>query len=129
MVMSALDLKLKRMPRTVRVGVVAGGLSEFITIQAAIDWCENQAVPAPAAATPYTVEIWPGVYDEAIVMADYVNLVGMDKEACIINQIHVTLVTMAEGCSVSNLTLIVTSDATAGGFGIEHDFTHDVAFP
>ncbi|KKK50850.1 hypothetical protein LCGC14_3120900, partial [marine sediment metagenome] len=109
----------KRMPRTVRVGIVAGGLSEFITIQAAIDWCNTQAVPAPSAAAPYTVEIWPGVYDEVVVMAAHVNLRGTDKEACIIDVDHATLVTMAEGSQLSNLTLNVTSDATASGFGVE----------
>jgi len=107
------------MPRTVRVGVVPGGLSEFITVQAAIDWCATQAAPAPSAATPYTVEIWPGVYTEALTLADHINLVGIDKDACIINIDHATLVTMAEGCRISNLTLDVTSDATASGTGIE----------
>ncbi len=117
--MTTIDEKLKRMPRTVRVGIVAGGLSEFITIQAAINWANTQAVPAPSAATPYTVEIWPGVYDEVVVMADHVNLRGIDKETCIIDVAHDTLVTMAEGSQLSNLTLNVTSDATASGFGVE----------
>ena len=116
--MAEIDAKLKRMPRTVRVGIVPGGLSEFVTIQAAIDWCNTQAVPAPAAATPYTVEIWPGIFNVAI-LAPHINLRGIDRESCIINVDHAVLVTMAEGCEVSNLTLDVTSDATDIGTGIE----------
>ena len=74
--MVAIDEKLKRMPRTVRVGIVAGGLSEFIDIQAAIDWCSTQAVPAPAAGARYTVEAWPGTHAGPIVMADYVDVIA-----------------------------------------------------
>ena len=65
------------MPRTVRVGIVSGGLSEFITIQAAIDWCATQAVPAPAAGGRYTVEVWPGTHTGPVVMADYVDVVAI----------------------------------------------------
>ena len=71
-----IDEKLKRMPRTVRVGIVPGGLSEFIDVQAAIDWCSTQAVPAPAAGGRYTVEVWPGTHVGAVVMADYVDLIA-----------------------------------------------------
>ena len=79
--MVAIDEKLKRMPRTVRVGIVPGGLSEFIDVQAAIDWCDTQAVPAPAAGARYTVEAWPGTYDGPIVMADYVDVVAIGTRA------------------------------------------------
>ncbi len=82
--MVAIDEKLKRMPRTVRVGVVPGGLSEFITIQAAIDWCNTQAVPAPSAAAPYTVEIWPGIYDEQVTMATFVYLRGIGPKGSVV---------------------------------------------
>ncbi len=74
--MALIDVKLKRMPRTVRVGVVPGGLSEFIDIQDAIDWCDTQAVPAPAAGGRYTVEVWPGTHAGPIVMADYVDVIA-----------------------------------------------------
>ena len=77
MVKAAIDNKLKRMPRTVRVGLVPGGLSEFITIQAAVDWCSTQAVPAPAAGGRYTVEVWPGVHAGPVVMADYVDIIAI----------------------------------------------------
>ena len=56
--MALIDEKLKRMPYTVRVGWIAGGLSEFISIQDAVDYCDNET-------GDWTIEIYAGnPYDE-----------------------------------------------------------------
>ncbi len=103
--MAEIDAKLKRMPRTVRVGIAPGGLSEFITIQAAINWCATQAVPAPSAAAPYTVQIWPGIYDETITMAANVHLKGMGPSgSVVIYQNDNNILTIDDG-EVENVTL------------------------
>ncbi len=91
---------------------------EGMVIQDAINAAAAQ-VPAPSAAAPWTVLVYSGVYAEEIVMAAHVNLRGVDKESCILDNAHVTLVTMAAGCCVSGLTLNVTSDITASGNGID----------
>lgn len=72
-----------------------------------------------AALAGDTIVIYPGTYEEAVTLTAGRNLVGIDKEACIINIDHATLITMAEGCCVANLTLDVTGDATGDGTGIE----------
>ncbi|MDP2730199.1 MAG: hypothetical protein Q8O55_06940, partial [Dehalococcoidales bacterium] len=48
---------LKRMPYTIRVGNIPGGLSEFITIQAAINYANSQG-------GQWTIEVYTGTYDE-----------------------------------------------------------------
>lgn len=55
--MASIDEKLKRMPRTIRVGSLAGGLSEFLSIQAAINYCCAQT-------GVWVIEIYPGTYLE-----------------------------------------------------------------
>ena len=104
---------ITRMPFTLRVGNVPGGDTEFITIQAAIDYAATQA-------GNWTIEIYPGTYNEQIIMAPGVNLVGIDKGQCIILVTGgMTAITMAEGCEIRNLSLDVTGDATGWGYGIE----------
>lgn len=78
-----------------------------------IQWAVN------AAGAGDTVVVHPGTYEEAVTLAAGINLVGIDKEQCIIDIDHATLITMAEGCYVANLTLDVTGDATDIGIGIE----------
>lgn len=114
----AIDTKLKRMPRTVRVGVVPGGLSEFITIQAAIDWCATQAVPAPAAATRYTVEVWPGTYTGPVVMADYVDVVaiGTREDTVITRTLGAHDLATVTGALTDLKGFKVISDGAAGAF-------------
>ena len=72
-----------------------------------------------AAGAGDVIIINPGTYEEAVVLTAGINLKGIDKEACIINIDHAVLITMAEGCSVSSLSLDVTCDATNVGTGIE----------
>lgn len=48
---------LQRMPRTLRVGIVPGGRTEYVSIQAAIDYANSQG-------GDWTIEVYPGVYDE-----------------------------------------------------------------
>lgn len=55
--MEHIDVKLKRMPYAVRVGNIPGGLSEFITLQAAVDYCDNET-------GDWVIQVWPGRYDE-----------------------------------------------------------------
>ena len=101
---------------TAFVSIDQSGFADFVSIQAAIDWA---ATHAPTAAAPWDIIISAGVYTEALTLVAHVNLRGLDKDACIIDIDHATLITMAEGCCISNLTLDVTSDATASGFGVE----------
>jgi len=98
------------------------GLVEYTSIQSAV----NAAVAAGATAiNPYTILLHPGSYQEEVTLTTGVNLRGMDKEECILDLTpvaagaSVTLVTMAEGCHISNITLEVTADATGSGIGIE----------
>lgn len=114
--MVAIDEKLKRMPRTVRVGVVPGGLSEFITIQDAINWCAAQVAPAPSATTPYIVEVWPGLYNENIVMSDYVYLQGIGDEGAVVVYVDDDddIVTLAAGYQeISNITIRLNNPTQA----------------
>lgn len=101
---------LRKMPYTVRVGNIPGGMSEFITIQAAINYCVTQT---PTAANRWTVLVWPGTYTENITMAQYVDVVGMDKEGVIVDTTNGTAVTMADDSRLSNLT--INALATAAG--------------
>lgn len=72
-----------------------------------------------AAGAGDTVVIHPGTYEEAVTLTAGINLRGLDKELCIIDIDHAVLITMAEGCAVSNLTLDVTCDDINVGVGIE----------
>ena len=78
-----------------------------------IQWAVN------AAGAGDTIAIYPGTYEEAVVLAAGISLKGTDKENCIINMDHAVLITMAAGCTVSGLLLVVTSDNTNVGTGIE----------
>jgi len=51
--MNLLDT-LIRMPRTVMVGIVAGGRADFIGLQAAVDYCDNEG-------GDWTIEVYTGV--------------------------------------------------------------------
>ncbi|MBA7675712.1 hypothetical protein ES703_83949 [subsurface metagenome] len=106
---------LKKMPYTVRVGNIPGGLSEFITIQAAINYCATQT---PTAANRWMVQVWPGTYDEIITMAQYVDVVGMEKDSVIFPVDSDTAVTMANDTRIANLTINVLADA-ASAYGIQ----------
>lgn len=72
--MAIIDEKLKRMPYTVRVGNIPGGLSEFITIQAAIDYANSQT---PTAANPWVIEVYPGTYTGALILYQYISLIAI----------------------------------------------------
>ena len=89
--------------------VVPSGTITDTVIQHAVD----------AAAAGDTILITPGTYEEAVTLTAGRNLKGIDKELCLIDIDHATLVTMAEGCGISGLTLNVTSDATGPGYGVE----------
>ena len=107
---------LRKMPYTVRVGNIPGGMSEFITIQTAINYCVTQT---PTAANRWTVLVWPGTYVGNIAMAQYVDVVGMDKEGVIIDAEAITGVTMADDSRISNLTINPLATGVASAYGIE----------
>ncbi len=65
---------LKRLPYTLRVGNVPGGIAEYTSIQAAINYANSQT---PTATNPWTIYIYPGFYNEQITCSDYVNLKGV----------------------------------------------------
>jgi len=116
--MSDKDIRyfLKKMPYTVRVGNIPGGMSEFITIQAAITYCVTQT---PTAVNRWTVLVWPGTYVENIAMAQYVDVVGMDKEGVIIDTTNGTAVTMADNSRLSNLTVNALATAAGSAYAVE----------
>jgi len=71
-----------------------------------------------AASAGDTILIHPGTYQEVVTLVAGVNLVGIDKDNCIINGTAVTLIIAATGCRIANLTLNPT--ATGGNaIGIE----------
>lgn len=109
MVMGAVgDIRnyLKKMPYTLRVGNVPGGDTEFISIQAAI----NYAAPFATAANPWTVYIYPGIYDEAITCSSWVNLKGIGpKGSVVIAQNNATIITGAQYIEIADLTIRLTN--------------------
>jgi len=110
---------LKRMPYTVRVGDLPGGLSEFIDPQAAIDYCATQT---PTAANPWTVDIWPGTYTLAagLTASNYVNLKGIGPPGSVVIEMVDPgavgrLLTLAH-VEIDNITFRIVTPAGANRF-------------
>ncbi len=99
-------------PRVKKVGVSLTGEAQYTTIQAAIN-AAVASTPAPSATAPYTVEIYPGIYNEAITMATWVNLKGIGpKSSVVISQVDATIITLATQVQIENLTVrLVTPSA------------------
>ena len=77
------------------------------TIQAA-----NDAITGESASNLFTIIVAPAIYTENVVLATYVNLVGMDRETCIIEAAGQTL----RGASTPGLSYIANITArNAGG--------------
>lgn len=56
---------------------VAKSGGDFSSIQSAID-----SITDVAPDKPYTILLYPGIYDEKITLKDYISLVGYDKKTC-----------------------------------------------
>lgn len=90
---------------------------DFFSIQTAINYCVTQA---PTAVNRWTVEVYPGTYNEQITLAQYVDVVGVDKESVIMPVVGNTAVTMADDTRIANLTINPLATAVAGSaYGIE----------
>ncbi len=88
-----------------RVGQALGAQGvNFTTIQAAINFAATQA---PGAANPWTVEIYPGIYDEVITCSSWVNLKGVGpKGSVVIYRLDSTaIVILADNVEIADLTL------------------------
>jgi len=72
------------------------------SIQSAIDSITDNAID-----NKYSILIYPGTYPENIVMKPYVNLVGVDRDTCIINPSTGIAITFGDSHSdISNLSVI-----------------------
>ncbi|KKN14274.1 hypothetical protein LCGC14_0997850 [marine sediment metagenome] len=83
-----------------------------------IQWAVN------AAAAGDTVMVHPGAYSEAVTLGAGKNVVGIDKDNCILTGTDITLFAMAAGSRVANVTLVVIA---TGGNAIGID-CNDAAF-
>ena len=60
------------------------GAGDFQTIQAAIDFINQQTVDAPTITNTYKIIVAPGLYQEKITLPDYVSLQGEGSGVTII---------------------------------------------
>ncbi len=100
--------------RIIFVGKALGGLVQYTTIQSAINAAAADPTP-PSTTAPYTIVILPGIYDEVITMATWVNLKGIGpKGAVVIQRTDSDIVTLATQVQIENLTVrLVTPTAAA----------------
>ncbi|MCD6384294.1 hypothetical protein J7M23_00810, partial [Candidatus Sumerlaeota bacterium] len=93
--------------------------ADFTSIQSAID-----SITDSSAMKPYVVLVYPGVYEEAItipVSKDYISLIGVERESCIISRANpvsgamqigdATVNIGGEHCALMNLTIKNTANA------------------
>lgn len=86
---------------------------EGMLVQAAINAAAAQ-VPAPSATNPWTILIYPGIYNETIVGASWVNLRGIGpKGSVIIQQTDLNTVLLATNMEISGLTLRIVTPTAA----------------
>jgi len=88
-------------PDWAQVVIVAQSGGDFTTIQAAIDSITDQS-----STKRYTVLVMPGIYDEAVAMKSYVDVVGIDRKSVQIagDGLSIT-VTGDDDCLLTNLTI------------------------
>lgn len=85
---------------------VAKDGGDFRWITDALDYIQDNDV-----VNPYTILVYPGVYDEQVVMKEYVALVGLDRDVCIIKSSdYQILVTMASHSSLNEIQVIQEGD-------------------
>lgn len=88
------------------------GPNDFTSVKAAID-----SITDATETNRYVVEVSPGVFTEdTIVMKPHVSLVGIDRNATIVQVDDPSkfLFVSADNCSVSDLTLIGGTDSSGG---------------
>lgn len=79
--------------------VVAKFGGDYDTIGAALD-----SIVDASSTNPYVIILMPGVYDEQVTMKEYVALVGLDRDVCIIESAdYGTLLTMADHSSLNEI--------------------------
>lgn len=105
-------LSSSRIPYKLRVGDGAGGAVDYTSVQDAINYAISQT---PTAANPWTIDIYPGTYDEPLTMGDHVNLLGVGERSAILIQTAAgDIITVGNvTCMLSNLKL----DHSGGGTG------------
>lgn len=59
------------------VKVAKDGTGDFTTITSAI-----AAISGETSTNPYTILVYPGVYNEQALLRDYISLVGIDRKSC-----------------------------------------------
>ena len=87
-----------------QIVVTAKSGGDYTTVQAAID-----SITDEAADKRYAVVIYPGEYVENITMAAYIDLIGIDREICIISQTTGVTLTGNANAHIMNLTIKNTS--------------------
>lgn len=86
---------------------------EGMSVQAAINAAAAQ-LPAPSATDPWTILIYPGIYDEAITMAPWVNLKGIGPAgSVVISQVDANILILAGNVQLQNLTLRLITPTAA----------------
>ncbi len=107
-------------PRVKMVGKTLTGQAQYTTIQAAINAAAADPTP-PSATAPYTIEIFPGIYNEAITCSTYVNLKGIGpKGAVFIQQTDATIITLATQVQIENLTVRLGTPSVARNMIIDN---------
>ncbi|GAI75571.1 unnamed protein product, partial [marine sediment metagenome] len=70
------------------------------------------ATPNPADTAPYTILIHPGIYDEAITCASWVNLRGIGpKGSVVIRQVNADVLQLNSNVELQNMTVLITTPA------------------
>lgn len=76
-----------------------------------------------AASAGYLIVVYPGTYNESVVMKDNVSMTGTGAQACIIQKLNVsantTLITMGVNCRVENFTLNLSSSGNFDLIGVD----------
>ena len=78
---------------------------QFSTIQAAIDYAVSQN---PSENDEWTVLVENGIYNEQVIMAEYVALKGRNKETCIVERGTLPLVYNVDNTVINTITFRVT---------------------
>ena len=81
---------------------VAKDGGDFQSIRDALD-----SVQDANATNLFCIFVYPGVYDEQVVMKEYVSLVGLDRDVCVIqSDDYLSLVTMARYSNLNEISVI-----------------------
>lgn len=82
--------------------IVAKSGGQYTTIQSAINYAATQT---PTADGRWIIIVYPGVYEEAITMYEYVDITGAGTKADVVITYTTTVVTLADSVEISNLTV------------------------